>query len=295
MVWREKLIKLVSIFLLIAAAVLMGKVLADDISTNEDEKLLTIVQGYTFASDQSIAGDGLASIYRNYATVVPDEPLFTLHFKGLSSGGGNYYHNSSIYIQNRVKNVDEGELSSSNWKIEQKDITRAVSAEMTLPIGGSFKVSPISSLWKDRTYTRNYGGNLIALNYLFDRAKALDKESNINMYTSEESFEDYRDSDDSLIGISMGLKASFNGTGHIGMEFGPDINSSKSLVDKDYRGSFSLADKISIEIKKKTDYGDDDTELEDYPWMPCCMGGFFNMSETDRRYIDRGIFTGIDM
>jgi hypothetical protein len=266
----------------VVSLLLIGTALAEE----ESEDLESEIQGSLYSSQTSITGVGLTSVYCN-SNGLNESGGIVLSLKVLRSGSGAYSHNSSELNQNRITLDEDEGYTSSNWKMEMIESTRAAQAETNLNIPGSFKSKPISLLWKDTALTANYPG-MTFMNTQFDFAKAFDKDLTIKMYSDVEDIDEYNNDeyDDLGIGNSFDLKASFNGMGHLGMNLNNSIR-----MDEDYRGYFTVSKKLTADSRKKGDNGDYDVDLEDYPWLPCCTGGYFDMSFFDRRYINRGIFT----
>ena len=272
---------------LVVSVVLIGTALAEGGEFEYLEE--SEIQGSLYTSETSITGVGLTSVYCN-SNSLNESGGRVLSLKVLRSGSGAYSHNSSELNQNSIKLDEEEGYTSSNWKMEMIESTRAAQAETNLNIPGSFKSKPISLLWKDTALTANYPG-MTFMNTTFDFAKAFDKDLTIKMYSDVEDIDEYNtdeydEATDLGIGNSFDLKASFNGMGHLGMRFNNSI-----IMDEDYRGYFTVSKKLTADSRKKVDNGDYDVDSKDYPWLPCCTGGYFDMSFFDRRYINRGIFT----
>jgi hypothetical protein len=273
----------------LVSVILIGTAQADG-GSEYPEYLETEIQGYLYASDTSITGIGLTNVYCN-SNSLNESGGRVLSLKVLRSGSGAYSHNSSELNQNSIEWDEEENYASSNWKMEKTESTSAAQADTSLDIPGSFKSKPIRLLWRDIALTANYPA-LTFMNSQFDYAKAFNKDLTIKMYSDVEGIDEYNEPineydepADLRIGNSLDLKASFNGIGQIGMRFNDSIR-----IDEDYRGSFTMSKTLTANSRKKADNGDYEADFEDHPWLPCCTGGYFDMSLFDRHYISRGIF-----
>jgi hypothetical protein len=255
------------------------------------EYLVTETQGYLYTSYDSISGIGLTNVYCN-SNGINDDGERVLSLKALRSGSGAYNHSSSELSQSSVEldNEGYGGYDSSDWKMKKTERASAAQAEIILGIPGSFKSKPINLPWKDLTLSANYPG-LVFTNYRFYYAKAFDKEFAIDMHSDLEDIDEYNmpidkydESADLIISNVIDLKASFDGVGHIG------VISNKSIVNEDYIGSFALSNKLAADGMKRVDIGDYEKDFRDYPWLPCCIGGYFNMSRSDQKYISQEFF-----
>lgn len=270
------------------SAILIMAALADE-ESEYPEYLESEIQGYLYTSDTSITGIGLTNVYCN-SNNLNESGGKVLSLNVRRSGSGAYNHNSSELNQNSIER-SKGDYRSSNWKIEKNESTSAAQADVNLGIPGSFESKPISLLWRDTAITANYPG-LIFTNTQFDYAKAFNKESTIKMYSDVEDIDEYNDPIEKFdeltelgIGNSIGLKASFDGMGHIGMTSNHCI-----IIDDDYSGSFTVSNNLIANNWKEVDNGDYDIIFKDRPWMPCCTGGYFDMSLSDQHYTSRGFF-----
>jgi hypothetical protein len=182
---------------------------------------------------------------------------------------------------------------------------RSVYAPVSIQFPGSFKAKTIKSLWKDQTYTKNYAG-IISMDSLIDYAKILHKESTTTLFADEHTYREYLSTSNSTTESSMNIDSKFDGSAHLGVTIADvsgdisDVNgdisgipkskaNSNGLMDEDYKGSFSLTKKMDVILKKTTDYGDYETNIdgfyEDYPWLPCaCNAGWGDMTIHDQRY-----------
>ena len=270
---------------LVVSVILIGTVLAEE----ESEYLVTErwIQGYSYTSDTSITGIGLTNVYYNY-NILNESKGKVLSLKTLRSGSGVYNHDFVEVNQNSIETDEDGEYELSNYNIENVESTSAAQADTSLGIPGSFKSNHINLPWRDSSFTANYPGSVI-MDSQIDDAKVFDKELTIIMYSDVEDIDQYNEYEglgDLGFGSSLDLKASFDGMGHIGMRFNNSIR-----LDEDYRGSFTVSKKLTADIRKVVDSGDYDSDFDDYPWLPCCTGGYFDMSLFDRNYINPGIFT----
>lgn len=284
-----------------------GLALAEDAAdeVNVDSGTIDLedtIAGSYFASDQSITGTGLANIYNNLGVVDPDDGSQVLNLKILTSGTGGYSHSSYVYVQNNSV-ITNGNYYSDNHNITAKEEISAVYSPVSLQFPGSFKAKTIKSLWRDRTYAKNYAG-MISMDSLFDYAKALHKESTVIMHSDDHTYQGFLTSINSTTDSSMAITSNFDGSAHLGVNLADvrgsisgimkDKPESTALMDEDYRGSFNLTKKMAVKIKKTTDYGDyernyeglfDVDSLDDYPWLPClCNTGWDDMAIHDQRY-----------
>jgi hypothetical protein len=250
--------------------------------------LETEAQGYLYTSHASISGIGLTNVYCN-SNGINDDGERVLSLKALRSGSGAYNHSSSEMGQSSVELGEEG-YESSDWKMKKTEHASAAQAEIILNIPGSFKSKPINLPWKDLTLSANYPG-LVFTNYRFNYAKAFDKEIAIDMHSDIEDIDEYNMPIDEYdeptyltVGNAINFKASFDGIGHIGMI------SNKSIVSEDYMGSFALSNELAADSMKRVDIGDYENDFSDYLWLPCCIGGYFNMSRSDQKYISLEFF-----
>ncbi len=282
--------KVVCMMSFVALVLLIMSVRSED-EFEYPEYLVTETQGYLYTSHASISGIGLTNVYCN-SNGINDDGERVLSLKALRSGSGAYNHSSSELSQSSVELGDEvyGGYESSDWKMKKTEHASAAQAEIILSIPGSFKSKPINLPWKDLTLSANYPG-LVFTNYRFDYAKAFDKEFAINMHSDLEDIDEYNmpidkydEPADLIISNVVDLKVSFDGAGHIGMI------SNKSIVNEDYMGSFILSNKLAADSMKRIDIGDYEKYFGDYLWLPCCIGGYFNMSRSDQKYISHEFF-----
>jgi hypothetical protein len=272
----------------------------EEMVNNETMDLITVVGGFSFTSDQSVAGTGFANINSNVAIENSTDGSQILSVSDLSSGTGAYSHNSTIYAQNNTIWSQSGEFSYSDLDITAKEDTNAVYSEMNLQFPGSFRVKSIRSLWKDQTCSKNYAG-IISMNAFFDYARNLHKESTTILHSDVNDYNGFLGTTNSTIGSSMNINSKFDGSAHLGTTLddvrggiGGITNSranSTVLMDEDYRGSFNLTKKMAVIVKSTIGYGDIDTNSDgydgDYPWLPCACNagaGWGDMVIHDQRY-----------
>jgi hypothetical protein len=299
-----RLARVLFIVVLMSLGVALAEDPADEAKVNNGTKdLVTTTQGSVYESDQSVTGTGLANIYNNLAVVNPKDNSQVLNLKILTSGTGDYSHDSYVYVQNNSMTGNHGDFVSFDHKITAKDDSSAVYTPVSFQFPGSFKVKTIKSLWKDQTCAKNYAG-MISIDSLFDYAKALRKKSTITMYSVDHTYQAYLASENSTTKSSMDITSDFDGSAHLGVTLADvrggisGITKAKAdgtvLMDEDYRGSFNLTKKMAVNIKKTTAYGYyeknyeglfDKKKLDDYPWLPCaCNAGWDDMTIHDQRY-----------
>lgn len=289
---RLACIVLISVLVTLGVALAENAADEDRVNNGTMDPFGTVVQGSIFTSDQSVSGFGFANSNSNLAVVNSDGSQ-NLNLKSIGSGSGYYSHNSSIHVQDDVVITSKDEPASSDRKITAKDETSAVYAATNFQIPGSFRAKSVRSLWKDQTCAKNYAG-LISMNSVFDNAKTLNKETITTLYSDVADYEGIEESNSSNVGSSMAINSVFDGTAHLGATINDVREESKTmkakpddavLMDEDYRGAFTISKKMAVNIKKTTDFGDFDTDDNDYPWLPCiCNIGWDDMTIHDQRY-----------
>ncbi|VVB63599.1 Uncharacterised protein [uncultured archaeon] len=289
--------------LLILASEMIGLALAEDATDEEmvnngTMDLVTVVGGFSFTSDQSVAGTGFANINSNVATASSADGSQILSVRDLRSGTGAYNYSSTIYAQNNTIWTESGIGAGTTQDVTEKEYTDEVYSEINFPFPGSFKAKSIRSPWKDQTHSKNYAG-MISMNAFFDYAKKIHKESDTTLHADVYNYDGFVAATNSTIGSSMDIKSAFDGSAHLGTTLndvrggiggilGSKANST-ILLDEDYRGSFNLTKKMAVDIVKTTDFGYYEANYEgvyeDYPWLPClCNTGWEDMDIHDQRY-----------
>jgi hypothetical protein len=278
---------------------------ADEAAVNNGTLgLVTEISGTLFTADQSVSGTGFANTNNNLAVLDPDDNSRVLYLRVVGSGSGYYSHNSSITVVNNTDLSTSGEFASASHSITAKEDTSAVYAPISFQFPGSFRTKTIKSLWKDRTYAKNYAG-MISMNSLFDDAKTLNKVSTTTLYSDNHKYEELTGDYNSSVKSSMDINSKFDGLAHLGATISdvkggitgdtestviPRAKANENvLVDEDYRGSFSITKKMAVDIEKTIDYGYYEANYEgvyeDYPWLPCaCNLGWDDMAIHDTRY-----------
>jgi hypothetical protein len=120
----------------------------------------------------------------------------------------------------------------------------------------------------------------------FSYASALTKEMTAKISSSNSYNSIFNPDSAGSLAASMKLDARFNGTGQIGMFSGESGQKNpRTLIDEYYRGNFAITKTMDFAIKSELTQDEDD-------WMPCCSGGFGNMSVLDQEPFKsaRGVF-----
>ena len=300
------MIRLAYIVLILAleiVGVAIAENAADEARVNNGTMgLITIVQGSIFTSDQSVTGTGFASVYKDLAIMSPDDGSQVFNLKNLASGTGAYNHESYIYLQNNTIDDNAGDFSSADHNITVRDDTTAVYSPVSYEFPGSFNAKAIKSLWRDQTYTKNYA-NMVSMDSLFDYSRTLKTESTTTMYSNYHKYKDIDGMVNTTTWSTMDINSQFDGSAHLGVSLDDvrggigGIAKSKAnstvLMDEDYRGSFNLTKKMTVNMVKTTNYGYYEANYDgsdgEYPWLPCVCNanagsGWDDMVIHDQRY-----------
>jgi len=251
---------------------------------------ITEMGGFKFESSQSVSGIGIVSSYKNlgpYPTLIHSQ----------SSGSGYYGYESTILVRKDVEyRMATDEYTGSDRLVKLEEDASAAYSPTAMNFAGSFKIKPIKIMWTDSTVAGNQGG--ASINARFDHARALSREMSTEV-SGATNYQDVIKTGSSSFAAKMKLNVNFNGTAQIGMDAGvpaeighnPDggiiiydgmdvqrmaFGDSALLMDEYYRGSFSLVKTMGISSTGRL------TQSEDDLWLPCCSGGYFEMTPPDK-------------
>jgi hypothetical protein len=250
----------------------------------------------TFNFEQSVQGNGYFVTYlyakagnaavKNYAHgsgSLNSEALLT--YQALNRSTHNVYSDYNDYEMNCI---------------QFKEDVAMVYAPMKIAVGtGYYAANPLdySSLLKEKTWVKNYRAGT-SMHHEVEYAHALDKELNIDVkdlinytydpetigvgYTRMTINEDVTDGK-AHIGV---LQANENYATNLG---GSDLTDPKVVdtrysawhepsieIDEDYWGTYHIEKNMTLEVPYHLIQKKDD-------WLPCCFGGFNDMSTLDKR------------
>jgi len=247
---------------------------------------------FIFDMDQSVQGNGFHN-YRN------DINTSSLQMSNLGHGTGSYSYEAQLLAKKETdysSDVSTYRYSTGERKITFDEGVDFVFAPMRFGFGKSFHSGALSSLGKEETCIKNYGG-LMSMNARFDSISTMSKNISVDMYLKNSS-DDATNADlfalkFTNIGYTkLNLDAAFTGRGHIGVlgwerSGVPNAKNLQvdNLIDEDYLGTYHIVKKMSQAFNYTILQQKDD-------WLPCCSGGFDSMSYADLKpFVSaRGIF-----
>ena len=145
-----------------------------------------------------------------------------------------------------------------------------------------------NSLLKEKTDSKNYQAGS-TMQHQIEYARAFQKDVGVILNCTGPT------NKANGVGLNqMRLEESVTaGTVHIGEMLTQNMDKKKGikgsthdpliLIDENYVGSFKIKKSMTINAVKKQV-----KEIAD--WLPCCMGGYFDMDSIDRRYSADGVF-----
>jgi hypothetical protein len=299
----------VSIAMVLVA--LIGCSLAADIPYLKAPATLQYPNAYeekntTFTFEQSVQGNGYFMTYlyakagnvavKNYAHgsgSINNEALLT--YQKLNRSTRNAYSDYNDFNQNCI---------------QFKEDVAMVYAPMRIAVGtGYYAANPVdySSLLKERTELKNYRAGTSMLHEV-EYAHALDKELEV---VAKEKFNHTYDPEWVGVGYSQ-MKINedvTDGKAHIGVlqanddwtgiDTYRDVSSLDGLksgqfyawkkpsieIDEDYWGTYHIEKNMTLEVPYHLVQKSDD-------WLPCCFGGFSDMSAYDQKIFKsaKGVF-----
>ncbi|MDD1754517.1 MAG: hypothetical protein LUQ63_02680 [Methanothrix sp.] len=258
----------------------------------------------TFTFEQSVQGNGYFMTYlyakagnvavKNYAHgsgSINNEALLT--YQKLNRSTRNAYSDYNDFNQNCI---------------QFKEDVAMVYAPMRIAVGtGYYAANPVdySSLLKERTELKNYRAGTSMLHEV-EYAHALDKELEV---VAKEKFNHTYDPEWVGVGYSQ-MKINedvTDGKAHIGVLQANDdwtgidtyrdvstLSGSKQFfawknpsieIDEDYWGTYHIEKNMTLEVPYHLVQKSDD-------WLPCCFGGFSDMSAYDQKIFKsaKGVF-----
>lgn len=228
---------------------------------------------FTFNSTQAISGNGMANSYQYLSAN-------SMSMKNSAHGTGSLDLEQEAKVRQRVSETIDGENvpDTKDFEIIINDSSKAVYSEYAFNTGKTFRSNPIRSLWDERTCEKNYKGGIV-MDASFSRSKSVEKDLSARLYWNYyKDIDDYELRNNVSHRTYLDMDTNFDGSAHIGaLMIDPDVKASvtKTLVDEDYAGLFTLRKKMSIEGYVKA-------HSLAHEWLPCCSGGWDNMSYLDR-------------
>ena len=268
---------------LLLPAILIGVAWGD--TTTEETK-------YIYNMDQKVQGDGFFSSYQD---VTASELLLS----NLDHGSGNYSGESECRVQNQATYTDAKDYDLTDQQVIRFNrSTDYAYAPSSFDFGRSFRAAAFQSKGQEATCIKNYAGsdryNLggISMNALFQDLDVLSSNTSAALSFKRTVVEDDDNynyplpanlvSINSKGSIMLNLESAFTGKGHIGMLNVINATGKRHIVvpdieiDEDYIGTFSLSKKMSQDFEYNWKREADD-------WLPCCSGGWNDMSYTTKR------------
>lgn len=261
----------------------------------------------TFDFEQSVQGNGyfMTYLYAKAGNVA---------VKNYAHGSGSINNEAILTYQklNRSTRQAYGDYNDFDLNcIQFKEDNAMVYAPMRIAVGtGYYAAYPLdySSLLKERTELKNYRAGTSMLHEV-EYAHALDKELEL---TGKETFNYTYDPEKVGVGYSQ-MKINedvTDGKAHIGvLQAGDDfanqlgrsdltniragtgfmfssaLKKPSILIDEDYWGTYHIEKNMTIEVPYHLIQKLDD-------WLPCCFGGFSDLSAYDQKIFKsaKGIF-----
>jgi hypothetical protein len=247
--------------------------------------------GFIYHQGQSVNGNGFFSTYR-------DTNVVNLNISNSAHGSGSYSYESNIDAQSEAKYQKGGDFedriivydeSWNSWSmIKINESTDFSYTPIDMKLGKYSYPITFKSNGMDGACFKNHDSG-VSINARFDHAEMLHKNLTSELFWSwKQTDDDYRLEVivDNQSKTKLKLKADFSGNGHFGVlnmnrsQQRPDI-----LIDEDYRGTYSITKSIShmLVYNRKQQFEE---------WLPCCTGGFSDMSDLDQRQFKsaEGIF-----
>jgi hypothetical protein len=257
------------------SAILIGVAWGD---TTEETK-------YIYYMDQSVQGNGFFSSYQD---VIASELLLS----NLDHGSGNYSGESECRVQNQATYTNTMDYDLTNQQLIRFNKSTDYSyAPSSFDFGRSFRAAAFQSKGQEATCIKNYAGsnrsNLggISMNALFRDLDVLSSDTSAKLSFTRKTI---TDNDKTLVSLNesgsvmLNLESAFTGRGHIGMLDAINASGERHIgvpdieIDEDYIGTFSLSKKMSQNFehnwKREADH-----------WLPCCSGGWNDMSYTTKK------------
>jgi hypothetical protein len=242
---------------------------------------------YIYNMDQKVEGNGFFNSYKNITA-----GNLELGSKGHGSGSYNYEAKLHAEMEFKYDSTSQDYYGSSERKIAFDESVDYAYGLSRLQLGKSFRSGAFSSLGKEVTCVKNYGGN-VSMNAHFDSLDTLSKDISANLYWKAVTSDDYPYGDsygisDEVSGrTALNVDAAFTGRGHIGvLAVNENLHDVRKMVDEDYIGTFSIVKKMSHEFNYKM-------KAEPEDWLPCCFDGWSSMNYRDQKGFGkstRGVF-----
>jgi hypothetical protein len=238
---------------------------------------------FIYAAQQRIDGVGFFNSYQKVNTINQTYGHI-LGYGELSHGSGDYKRELTLSAWSQAIVDEQGQTaqtSTTKHNITFGESTDYLYHPVDFSFGKSFKSPPIASKGKEDTCLWDYASN-VRMTSLFDSATALSKEIKGSLF-----FDDiYTDNEIERIrstptAVEMNINADVTGHAELGMlearqgPYGKGITVSGELA-QDYKGTFTIAQKLSHKIDYKKTVLDDD-------WLPCCYGGYLTMPKWYQR------------
>jgi hypothetical protein len=193
-----------------------------------------------------------------------------------SHGSGSYRRESTLSAWSAVVIEEVGEtFESSRHNITFGESTDYVYQPVDLRFGKTFKSPSIASKGKEGTGLKDYASG-VSMTSLFDSAAALSKEISGSLYW------DLIDTDDEVqrshvnpTGVTLDISADVMGQAELRAVEAQEGWNGRGLkvnseLEQDFKGNFTIAQKLSHNIDLRTKDVDDD-------WLTCCYGGYLTM------------------
>jgi len=230
---------------------------------------------FAYTSQQKIDGVGFFNSHQEINTLgVGHEKL--LGYGEVSHGSGSYKRESTLSALSQVLVNDVGETTqSSRHDITFGESTDYVYYPVDFLFGKTFKSPSIGSKGKEDTSVKDYASG-VSMTSLFDSATALSKEMAGSLYW------DLIDTDNEVerirknpTGVTLDISADVTGQAELGVREAQEGWNGRGLkvnseLEQDFKGNFTIAQKLSHKIAYRSKDVDDD-------WLPCCYGGYLTM------------------
>jgi hypothetical protein len=241
-----------------------------------------------FASNNKITAQGPHADARVYSR------LADVYLQKMNHGSGSIERESIITSNESTKNQTDPDVVYAFGLIATLDNNNLVYYPQTMSIGnGYYATHPVkfSTLLGDKTLIKNYASET-SMVHETRQAKAI----NMDLVASVEDDYSYTGASKGLARSLMNLNGGVtSGTAHIGMlqgnigtlDFGKSAwHKSDIMVDEDYTGTFNFTTKMNLTVPVTKILSEDS-------WLPCCSGGWVDMTYSDKKYFGadaKGIF-----
>ncbi len=225
---------------------------------------------YIYEMDQKVDGNGF---YNSYQSL--DVKSLTLNNN--AHGSGSLYTESTQNARNGTKYDEKSDLYTD---INDRGIVLKESVDFSYaPTNMQIGNIPIKfqSKGAEQTCLLNNASS-VSMNAAFSYADTLSKNLSAELYWKSVSSNDiFTSSESKEARTNLNFEAAFSGMGHVGAQDKPlKKGDSEILLDEDYRGTYYITKNLTHSYKFELTREADD-------WLPCCSGGFSDMTAADKK------------